>query len=111
MRSITYYEAVEGRVGSREATQDFFRLFVVPGMNHCGLQNGPGITDTGFDPLTALERWVEQGEAPTNLLTTKTDSTGAVQWTRPACPYPQRAVYDGEGDPNAASSFECAAPN
>jgi len=109
--SIAFYEAVEEHVGSRAATQDFFRLFMVPGMDHCGIQEGPGITQHGFDPLTALEQWVEQGEAPTRLLTTKTDSTGAVQWTRPVCPYPQRAVYDSEGDPDAASSFECVIPD
>ncbi|MDZ7689789.1 MAG: tannase/feruloyl esterase family alpha/beta hydrolase [Balneolaceae bacterium] len=67
--------------------------------------------DDGFDPLTALEKWVEQGEAPASLLTTKTDSTGTVLWTRPVCPYPQRAVYDGEGDPSDASSFECINPD
>ncbi|MEF8939280.1 MAG: tannase/feruloyl esterase family alpha/beta hydrolase [Salinivenus sp.] len=110
METIEYYEAVEERVGSRERTQDFFRLFVVPGMDHCGIGEGPGITQHGFDPLTAMERWVEQGRAPENLMTTKRDSTGAVQWTRPVCPYPQRAFYDGEGDPNEASSFECVTP-
>lgn len=107
METVAYYEAVEEHVGSREATQDFFRLFMVPGMDHCGIGEGPGITQHGFDPLTALEQWVEEGEAPESMLTTKTDSTGAVQWTRPICPYPQRAVYDGEGDANDASNFEC----
>jgi feruloyl esterase len=106
-RAMWYYEAVEGHVGSRESTQDFFRLFLVPGMDHCGIEEGPGNTQHGFDPLTALERWVEHGEAPTSLLTTKTDSTGNVIWTRPVCPYPQRAVYDGDGDVNDASNFEC----
>lgn len=108
MAAIAYYEAVEDHVDSRERTQDFFRLFMVPGMDHCGIGEGPGITQHGFDPLTALERWVEQGEAPTRLLTTKTDSMGNTLWTRPVCPYPQRAVYDGEGDVNDASSFTCA---
>lgn len=108
--TIDYYEKVEEHVGSRRTTQGFFRLFTVPGMDHCGIGEGPGIIDAGIDPLTALERWVEQGEAPTNLITTKTDSTGAALWTRPICPYPQRAVYDGEGDPDEASSFECVIP-
>jgi feruloyl esterase len=107
LETITYYEAVEERVGSRAVTQDFFRLFMIPGKDHCGIGEGPGITQHGFDPLTALERWVEEGEAPESLLTTKTDSTGAVQWTRPVCPYPQRAVYGGEGDPDEASNFKC----
>ena len=110
METVAYYEAVEEHVGSRRTTQNFFRLFMVPGMDHCGIGEGPGITQNGFDPLTALERWVEQDEAPTYLLTTKTDSTGGVQWTRPICPYPQRAVYKGEGDPDEAASFECGIP-
>ena len=59
MKSIAYYEAVENRVGGREETQAFFRLFMPPGMDHCGVGKGPGISDAGYDPLTALERWVE----------------------------------------------------
>jgi feruloyl esterase len=110
MKTIDYYEAVEDHAGSRERAQDFFRLFMVPGMDHCGIGEGPGITQHGFDPLTALARWVEAGEAPESMLTIKKNSTGAVQWTRPVCPYPQRAVYDGTGDPDAASNFECVAP-
>jgi feruloyl esterase len=110
MPVVAYYQAVEERLGTRERTQDFFRLFMVPGMDHCGIGEGPGITQSGFDPLTALEKWVEHGEAPTSLLATKTDSTGKVLWTRPVCPYPQRAVYDGKGDVNVASSFECITP-
>jgi len=110
MKSIAYYEAVEGRVGGREATQAFFRLFMAPGVDHCGTGEGPGIRDAGHDPLTVLERWVERKEAPASLLMTKTDSAGKVLWTRPACPYPQRAVYTGQGDRNAATSFRCAAP-
>lgn len=108
--STTYYEAVEGRVGNRQATQDFLRLFLVPGAGHCGQREGPGVSQSGIDPLTALERWVEEGEAPASLLMTKTDEAGQVAWTRPACPYPQSAVYDGEGDVSDASSFECVTP-
>ncbi|MDR8393535.1 tannase/feruloyl esterase family alpha/beta hydrolase [Aliifodinibius sp. S!AR15-10] len=109
--TIAYYNAVEKEVGNRQATQDFLRLYMIPGMDHCGILDGPGIMDDGFDPLTAMEKWVEQGQPPERLLTTKTDSTGAVQWTRPVCPYPQRAVYDGEGDVNEASNFKCINPN
>ncbi len=110
MKSIAYYEAVEGRVGGRDSAQAFFRLFMAPGMDHCGTGKGPGISDAGRDLLTALERWVEHKEAPASLLMTKTDSAGKVLWTRPACPYPQRAVYTGRGDRNAATSFRCAGP-
>jgi pimeloyl-ACP methyl ester carboxylesterase len=106
-KSIEYYDAVERRVGRREETQAFFRLFMAPGTDHCGTQDGPGIGYAGYDPLTALEKWVEHKEAPASLLMTKTDSAGKVLWTRPACPYPQRAVYRGRGDRNVASSFRC----
>ena len=108
--SIAYYEAVENHVGSREATQEFLRLFLVPGMEHCGFSEGPSITDRGFDPLKALEKWVEQGEAPASLLATKTDSTGNILWTRPLCPYPERAVHKGRGDVKDAANFECVNP-
>lgn len=108
--SVEYYESVEERVGDREETRDFLRLFLVPGMDHCGIGDGPGIDETGFDPLTALERWVERGEAPERLLTTKTGDDGEVSWTRPVCPYPERAIYRGEGDRDEASSFECLVP-
>jgi hypothetical protein len=107
-KTVDYYEAVEKKMGGRAATQDFLRLFMVPGFDHCGLQAGPGIDQNGFDPLTALEAWVEKGEAPQSLLATKRDKDGKTLWTRPLCPYPQRAKYAGTGDQNDAASFACA---
>lgn len=76
------------------------RLFLVPGMNHCG--GGPALDD--FDPLTALENWVENGNAPEELLARGKSFPGR---TRPICPYPEEAYYDGKGDVNSASSFHC----
>ena len=108
--SVAYHEALEDSLGRQKAAE-FLRLFLVPGMEHCGFAEGPGITDAGFDPLTALEQWVEEGEPPANLLATKTDSTGQVLWTRPLCPYPKRAVYKGQGNIKEASSFECVDPS
>ena len=58
----------------------------------------------------ARQYWVEKGEAPARILTTKPGSAGNVLWTRPICPYPQRAAYKGRGDVDDASSFECVAP-
>jgi Tannase and feruloyl esterase len=67
--TMDFYEALAKKSGGMAAAQDFARLLMVPGMDHCGLQtNGPGIADTGIDPLTALEQWVEQGQAPTELI-------------------------------------------
>ena len=110
-KTIDFYEAVEHNIGNGEKTQQFFRLFMIPGMCHCGMQEGPGIDGgDGFDPLTALEKWVEMGEAPESILTTKYDDDGNVLWTRPICPYPQRAIYKGHGDINDAANYSCGEP-
>jgi feruloyl esterase len=111
--TIDYFEQVVDLVGEgddeaarRASTQDFFRLFMVPGMGHC--RGGPG-PDT-FDALTALEEWVEQGSAPQRIIASKVED-GEVVRTRPLCPYPQVARWDGTGDTDEASSFACVVPN
>ena len=88
---------------------DFARLFMIPGMDHCGIQaTGPGIDQSGFDPLSALEAWVERGEAPERLETNKT-SEGEALWSRPVCAWPTHAVFSGEGDWRAADGWTCEA--
>lgn len=90
---------------SNSNAKDFARLFTVPGMNHCG--SGPATSQ--FDMLSALVNWVEKGTAPDQIIgqapsgTTLTDVE-----SRPLCPYPQYAKYNG-GDPKVASSFSCVA--
>jgi feruloyl esterase len=85
----------------------FVRLFMAPGMFHC--DHGPG--PNSFDYLTALEQWVEAGEAPASLLATHfSDFDGLPDRTRPLCPYPQVASYNGSGDINDAANFHCALP-
>ncbi|WP_157080455.1 tannase/feruloyl esterase family alpha/beta hydrolase, partial [Methylobacterium variabile] len=104
--TVAFYEALAKGAGGLDPLRDTARLFMVPGMDHCGIgTDGPGISDTGIDPLTALERWVEAGEAPRELVATKRDAGGAVLWSRPVCAYPQvaRASADGTG-------LTCAAP-
>ncbi|WP_407519610.1 tannase/feruloyl esterase family alpha/beta hydrolase [Methylobacterium oryzisoli] len=110
--TVAFYEALAEREGGYDRLGETARLFMVPGMDHCGIgTEGPGIGDTGIDPLTALERWVEGGEAPASLIATKTAAPGGpVLWSRPVCPYPQVARHDGSGDPAAAASYSCAAP-
>jgi feruloyl esterase len=111
-RTVNYYEAVEKAMDGQRATEAFFRLFMVPGMDHCGLSNaGIGIDQRGFDPLTALEQWVEMGTPPASLLATKSDRDGKALWTRPLCPYPQVATYNGSGDRKDAANWVCAKPN
>jgi feruloyl esterase len=63
-RTLEYYDAVRARMGGTESTAQFARLFMLPGVDHCGLQPGPGAKSLAFDPLPALEAWVEHYEAP-----------------------------------------------
>lgn len=102
--TIQYYEKVVMRMGGRENVEDFFRLFLAPGMLHCSGGPGPNIVDY----LTALEQWVENGNAPDFLIASGGDVPDR---TRPLCPYPKVAVYDeGCGDMNNAVCFQCQEP-
>lgn len=114
---VDYYETVERTMGGRDATQDFFRLFMVPGMDHCTGGAGP----FAIDYLSYLEDWVEKGKAPDVMIGAHVpkatgpeparelifplDPSIPVTFTRPVYPYPIRAVYSGAGDPNDAASF------
>ena len=104
---IEYYDNVvlANDSGKARATADYFRLFMVPGMSHCG--GGPG--PNTFDAVAALEQWVEHGVKPDTLLATAyvngVPSQG-VAMTRPLCPYPKIAKYRS-GDPAQAASFQC----
>ena len=115
LSSIEYYESVhaflarfpDGRGDASLPVDDFYRLFMVPGMGHCGGAVGPNRPDI----FGALEQWVEKGIAPQKIVASGVrgdDPTKAL--TRPLCPYPQVAKYKGEGDPNDAASFVCAEP-
>ena len=95
-----YYSAVSGANGGTESTGTFARLYLVPGMNHCG---GGKATDQ-FDTLAALEGWVEQGKAPDRIIARGAAFPGR---TRPLCPYPLVARYSGSGDVESAESFTC----
>ncbi len=122
--SINYFESVQSVMGktARErdlgATQDFYRLFMVPGMSHCA--GGVGATafgnvpsaqrDPGHDVVSALDQWVEKGVAPIQIIATGFvggDPAKGVEMTRPLCPFPEEAVYKGSGDTNSAASFSC----
>ena len=99
LRTIQYLEDVVTAMDGPDNVTDFARLFMMPGVLHCG--GGPG-PDT-VDWLTALERWVEEDIPPDSLVA----SGGTPYRTRPACPYPQQAIWDGVGDPNKVTSFSC----
>jgi Tannase and feruloyl esterase len=96
--------------GEMDRARDFARLFLIPGMDHCGVfTNGPGIADTGVDMLGALEEWVEKGKAPDEVLATKTDGGGATLWQRPVCAWPQIATFKS-GNPKVTTSYACMTP-
>ena len=104
--TAAYYEAVAKVMGGNDAIKPFFRLFMAPGMGHCG--GGPGPNQ--FDALVALEAWVEQGTAP-NILIASHATNGKIDRTRPLCLYPQVARYKGSGSIDEAASFSCVNPS
>jgi hypothetical protein len=131
LSSIEYYESVRSFLGkyqdprsdSSKPVQDFYRLFMVPGMGHCGGGLGPnsfgnagrgpapGTTDPERDIVSALDRWVEKGVSPDHIIGSGTVAgDSSKKMTRPLCPYPQVAQYKGTGDSNDASSFACKEP-
>ena len=96
-----YYKTVVSRLGETSA-RDSVRLFMVPGMGHCG--GGEG-TST-FDMISVMEQWVEQGKAPAQIPASRVRD-GKVDRTRPLCPYPQVARYKGSGSTDDIESFAC----
>ncbi len=112
--SIAYYDSVvsrdstagQTRAGALADVQQFYRLFMVPGMSHCGGGDAP----TTFDMEGALADWVEHDVAPESVIATYHGRGGAPDRKRPICPYPEAALYDGNGDSNLAASFACRVP-
>jgi len=104
--SINYYESVVSTMGGAQKTQEFLRLFMVPGMTHCQGGAGPNT----FDALTALERWRENRTAPDHLIAAHSTSN-VIDNSRPLCPYPQAAIYKGSGNVTDAGNYTCGNPN
>jgi feruloyl esterase len=98
--SIGYYEGVVKFMGGRKQTEDFLRLFLVAGVHHSG--GGPGFTE--FDSMSALEGWVEKGQAPDKFVACRL-AEGAVERCRPVFSYPVVTRYSGKGDAKHAESF------
>ena len=117
--STQYYDRVVAKVGTRKATEDFYRLFLAPGVLHCGFGPGPnafgnlaprGPADADHDTLLALERWVEQGVPPAKIIATKyvdDDARKGIKMTRPLCVYPEVAKWNGKGLMTDAVNFSC----
>ena len=97
--TIWYYEKVLEKMGKNQG--DWIRLFLAPGMGHCG--GGPGVNS--FDSIGALEKWVEKGIAPDQIM-----GHGRDGLARPLCPFPQYAEFKGTGDLKNAGNWSCKEP-
>lgn len=104
--TIQYYDNVLATMGGADEVDSFYRLFMMPGVDHCAGGVGPDQVDW----LTVLEQWVEEGVAPQRIPASRLDTQGNVELVRPLCPHPQVAVYNGSGDPGAQASFSCDVP-
>jgi feruloyl esterase len=100
--SVDYFESALKASGGAEKVNGSYRLFMVPGMGHCG--GGEGTAS--FDMLSELERWVETRKAPDRIIASRVKD-GVANRTRPLCPYPQQAVYKGSGSLDDEASFLC----
>lgn len=103
MMGVSYYEQAVAKNGPQ--TTSFFRLFMVPGMAHCGGGIGPDRNDA----MSAMIDWVEKGSAPSSIIASRVVNNQVVR-TRPLCPYPEVARYSGQGSIDAAANFKCVAP-
>ena len=117
--TVSFFETV----AKKDQAQASVRLFLLPGVEHCGSGGGEGpdaigsvhglaapTVDAEHDVLAALAHWVEDGVAPSKLIATKyegDDPTKAIVMQRPACPYPKKTHYAGSGNTNEAASFTC----
>jgi Tannase and feruloyl esterase len=117
LNTVNYYDSVLAKMGQHDV-DSFVRLYMVPGMQHCGGGPGPdsfgAVGDLKFDDQqhsmdASLEQWVEKGTVPSTIIASKfegQDRTHA-KMTRPLCTYPLVAKYKGSGDTNEAASFAC----
>jgi hypothetical protein len=114
LNTISYYEAVMATTGLKQGAL-FLRLYMVPGMQHCGGGSGPNMfgqsgvpqSDAKHDIGAALERWTENGVAPDEIIATNSNAPGGKTLTRPLCPYPHVAKYKGSGGIDDAANFTC----
>jgi feruloyl esterase len=100
--SVGYYTRAMDASGGANKTKENVRLYMVPGMNHCGA----GVGTATFDMVAALEQWVENNKAPDSIPASKV-TQGKTERTRPLCAYPQVATYKGSGSTDDAANFSC----
>ena len=104
LNSVNYYNSVVKASGGAAKVNDSYRLFMAPGMNHCGGGDGP----SRIDAVAAIDDWVSQGKAPDTMLAEHL-TANKVDRSRPLCPYPQVAKYKGTGSADEAANFDCTA--
>jgi feruloyl esterase len=104
LASVNFYKSAVQALGEAQGSTAL-RLFMVPGMGHCGGGEGPNT----FDMMPALEQWVEKGEPPARVIASHS-TNGQVDRSRPLCPYPQVARYTGSGSVDQAENFTCRLP-
>jgi len=107
--AIDYHKRVASSMGEEE-TDQFLRLFLVPGMQHCGGGVGTDSFNSGdadHNISVALQRWVEEDVPPNKIIATKYHDNGEVVRTRPLCPYPMTSSYKGSGSTDDAANFVC----
>jgi feruloyl esterase len=116
LSTVNYYQSVVAKMGQHEV-DSFVRLYMAPGVQHCGGGPGPdsfgeigGPDDPQHNMNAALEHWVEKGKAPSTIIASKFagEEKQHATMTRPLCPFPQSAKYKGSGDTNDAANFACA---
>jgi hypothetical protein len=106
-QTIQYFESVRHHFGESYADiAQFFRLFMAPGVAHCGGGAAPQPTSEAL--FSAVVDWVEKGRAPERIIASQPLSGGQVR-TRPLCPYPAMAIYSGHGSTDDAANFVCDA--
>ncbi|HEY9090233.1 tannase/feruloyl esterase family alpha/beta hydrolase [Parasphingorhabdus sp.] len=121
-QSVAFYERQAGQIARGRKLENNARLFLAPGMMHCGGGTGPDafnatlgipprppVDDAQHDIFSALIAWTDRGEAPDRIIATKfsSEDSGEISMQRPICPYPQKAVYRGTGSTRSANSFVC----
>ena len=102
--TVDYRQRVDAMMGGTKKVDDFYRVFLAPGVAHCGLQGG------SVDDLASLTNWVEHGQAPSVLHATLTNPSGQT-FTRDVCRYPMVSRYTGHGDVTKPTSFRCVMPS
>ena len=123
-QTIAFYDGLSTKFGGQAKVQDFSRLFMAPGVMHCGGGPGPNAFNSAGGPagkppadtpnddiFAAMAHWVEDGVPPAEVVATKyVDDTPAkgIAMQRPLCAWPQKAWYKGSGDTSNAASFTCA---